>query len=65
MDTRNDGLEKVTPFKQWQFLIVFGIYVRFLGCSELGQLEQNWTHFSIGKNGQLTSSFLCAEGFPD
>ena len=28
MDTQNDGLEKVTPFK----MAVVGIYVRFLGC---------------------------------
>ena len=29
MDTQNDGLEKVTPFRNGNF----GIYVSFLGCS--------------------------------
>ena len=29
MDTQNDGLEKVTPFK----MAIVGIYERFLGCN--------------------------------
>ena len=32
MDTQNDGLEKVTPFKHG---VIFGIYVRFLGCTPI------------------------------
>ena len=30
MDKQNDGLEKVTPFKK----AIFGIYVKFLGCTK-------------------------------
>ena len=55
MDTQNDGLEKVTPFKR---PAIFGIYVRFLGCTSsngcfsmvmlvLGSVEFNTQKFEV------------------
>ncbi len=52
MDTQNDGLEKVGPFKHSHF----GIYVRFLGCiSKLKIPSENYMaqFLYIGRDGSL------------
>ena len=35
MDTHNDGLEKATPLN----MAIFGIYVRFLGCTSISTVN--------------------------
>ena len=45
MDTQNDGLEKVDSFKN---IAIFGIYVRFLECKWLFQLDSKSLHNEYG-----------------
>ena len=45
MDTQNDGLEKVTPFKPWQFLLFM---LDFWGVGKYSQSHMGLTAVPFG-----------------
>ena len=59
MDTQNDGLEKVTPFNMWPFLVSM---FKFWGIETRQNLQVSAPLFGMGETlSNLKSIWICYE----